>query len=77
VELRPDETEILGSTLDSAETARLFELARAAFERQVEADAALRTRARGSAERHIRALLATLGFASVHFVDSLPGPSST
>lgn len=72
VELRPDETEILGSTLDSAETARLFELARAAFERQVEADAALQARARGSAERHIRALLATLGFAAVHFVDALP-----
>lgn len=77
VELRPDDTEIIGSTLDSAETARLFELARAAFERQVEADAALRARARASAERQIRALLATLGFAAVHFVDALPGPAAT
>jgi hypothetical protein len=72
VELRPDETEILGSNLDSAETARLLELARAAFERQVDADAALRARARASAERHIEALLRTLGFAAVHFVDALP-----
>lgn len=77
VELRPGETEIIGSTLDSAETARLFELAKAAFEREVEADASLRARARASAERQIGALLATLGFAAVHFVDALPGPSSS
>jgi hypothetical protein len=77
VELRPDETEILGSNLDSAETARLFELARAAFARQVQADAALRGRARASAERQIRALLTTLGFAAVHFVDALPGPAAS
>ena len=77
VELRPDETEILGSTLDSAETARLFELARRAFEREVEADAALRERARGAAERQIRALLVTLGFAAVHFVEALPGPAAS
>ncbi|HEY6100770.1 MAG TPA: DUF4230 domain-containing protein [Anaeromyxobacter sp.] len=77
VELRPDDTEIVGSTLDSAETARLFELAKVAFERQVEADAALQARARASAERQVAALLTTLGFAAVHFVDALPGPSST
>lgn len=78
VELRPDETEVIGSNLDSAETARLFELARAAFEREVEADAALRARARASAERQVRALLVTLGFRAVHFVDALPaGPSTT
>src|SRR5512139_767781 len=46
VELRPDETEIIGSNLDSAETARLFELAKVAFEREVEADRGLRDRAR-------------------------------
>jgi hypothetical protein len=73
VELRPDETEVIGSNLDSAETARLFELAKAAFERQVEADQALRTKARDSAERQVRALLVTLGFSSVHVVDALPG----
>jgi hypothetical protein len=77
VELKPDETEIIGSTLDSAETARLFDLAKAAFEREVERDAALQERARASAERQIRALLTTLGFAAVHFVDSLPGTSAS
>jgi hypothetical protein len=72
VELRPAETEVIGSNLDSAETARLFELARAAFEREVEADRALRERARASAERHLGALLSALGFEAVHFVDALP-----
>ncbi len=77
VELRPGETEVIGSNLDSAETAHLLELARAAFEREVEADRALRDRARLSAERQIRALLTTLGFAEVHFVDALPGTPTT
>jgi hypothetical protein len=72
VELRPGETEVIGSNLDSAETARLLELARAAFEREVAMDRALQERARASAERQIRALLSTLGFAEVHFVEALP-----
>jgi len=72
VELRPAETEVIGSNLDSAETARLLELAKVAFEREVAADRGLRERARASAENRIRALLATLGFAEVHFVDALP-----
>jgi hypothetical protein len=72
VELRPGETEIIGSNLDSAETARLLELARDAFQREVEADRALKDRARASAERQIRALLSTLGFSAVHLVDALP-----
>jgi hypothetical protein len=72
VELRPGETEVIGSNLDSAETARLFELARSAFEREVKADRALQERARLSAERQIRALLLTLGFADVRFVAELP-----
>jgi len=38
VELRPAETEIIGSNLDSKETAELFERARTAFEREVAAD---------------------------------------
>lgn len=77
VELRPGETEIIGSNLDSGETARLFELARAAFEREVEADRALQERARASAERQVRALLVTLGFAAVHFVEAPPATPST
>jgi hypothetical protein len=77
VALRPGETEVIGSNLDSAETARLLELARAAFEREVQADAALRARARSSAERAIRGLLLGLGFAEVRFVDALPAAAPT
>jgi hypothetical protein len=77
VELRPGDTEVIGSNLDSAETARLLELAKVAFEREVDADRALRERARASAERQIRGLLATLGFGEVHFVDALPAAPST
>jgi hypothetical protein len=71
VAIRPGETEIIGSTLDSAETARLLELAQRAFEREVEADQALRDRARASAERQIRALLVNLGFTQVEFVEAV------
>lgn len=77
VELRPGDTEIIGSNLDSAETAGLLDLAKTAFEREVEADRTLRERARASAERQVRALLVTLGFAAVHFVEALPGAPAT
>jgi hypothetical protein len=77
VELRPEDTEVIGSNLDSAETARLFDLAKVAFEREVAADALLRARAQKSAERQVRALLLTLGFRAVHFVDALPGGPAT
>ncbi|HSN90883.1 MAG TPA: DUF4230 domain-containing protein [Anaeromyxobacteraceae bacterium] len=73
IELRPGETEVIGSNLDSAETAKLFELAREAFQREVEADGAVRARARDAAERAIRALLLEAGFEAVHFVEELPG----
>jgi hypothetical protein len=72
VVLDPGETEVMGSNLDSAETARLFELAKVAFEREVEADAALRERARASAERALRGLLLSLGFEEVRFVSGPP-----
>jgi hypothetical protein len=72
VELRPGETEVIGSNLDSAETAKLFELARASFEREAAASPALRDRARAAAERAVRALLRQAGFAEVHFVEALP-----
>lgn len=74
VSLRPDETEIIDSNLDSAQTAKLFELAREAFEREVAADAKLQERARASAERQVRALLLGLGFREVRFV---PWPMTT
>ncbi len=72
VVLKPGETEIIGSNLDSAETARLLELARVAFQREVAADATLRSRARASAERAIRGLLLSVGFDEVRFTDGPP-----
>jgi hypothetical protein len=75
VELRPGDTEIIGSNLDSAQTARLFELAKTAFEREVRADARLNARARASAQRALQGLLLSLGFSQVHFVEALPGPA--
>lgn len=73
IALRPGDTEVIGSNLDSAETARLLELARVAFLREVEADRGLRDRARASAERAIRGLLLSLGFEEVRFVDAGAG----
>jgi uncharacterized protein DUF4230 len=72
VELQPAETEIIGSNLDSKETAQLFELARTAFEREVSADEKLKARARASAEQSLRALFVGLGFTEVEFVKELP-----
>lgn len=70
VELKPGETEVIGSNLDSEQTAQLLELARAAFEREALADSSLRDRARASAERSLRDLLLSLGFREVRFTDS-------
>jgi hypothetical protein len=71
VELVPGETEIIGSNLDSAETAQLFALAKEAFEREVQGDAALRARAQESARKSLGALLGNLGLR-VEFVERLP-----
>lgn len=68
VALRPEDTEVIDSNLDSAQTAKLFELAKDAFEREVEHDERLQARARASAERQVRALLITAGFREVVFV---------
>jgi len=76
VEVRPGETEIISSNLDSAQTAQLLELAKAAFEREVMADPALQARARGSAERALTGLLMSLGFREVVFVDGLRPPGA-
>jgi hypothetical protein len=72
VELKPAETEVIGSNLDSKQTAQLFELARIAFGREVEADQMLKARARASAEQSLRALFLGLGFDEVAFVNELP-----
>src|SRR5262249_56471992 len=71
VELRPGETEVISSNLDSAQTAQLVELARTAFQREVMADPALQAKARGSAERALTGLLLSLGFREVTFVDGI------
>jgi len=70
VELKPGETEVIGSNLNSEQTAQLLELARAAFEREVLADSRLRERARMSAERSLSVLFLSLGFREVSFADS-------
>jgi hypothetical protein len=69
VELKPGETEIIGSNLDSAETARLLELAKAAFQREVMADRQLQGRARQAAEQALSALLLRVGLEKVEFVE--------
>src|SRR5438105_6436387 len=72
VELRPGEPEVIGSNLDSKQTAQLLELARTAFEREDSAHEKLKARARASAEQSLRALFAGLGFTEVAFVNELP-----
>jgi hypothetical protein len=71
VELRPGETEVIASNLDSAQTSQLLELARSAFEREVMADPVLQAKARGSAERALTGLLLSLGFREVVFVEAI------
>ena len=77
VELKPGETEIIGSNLNSAETSQLLELAKKAFELEVAADPKLKEKARTSAERAIASLLTTLGFEEIRFVDALPGAATS
>lgn len=72
VELRPGETEVIGSNLDSEQTAQLLQVAKEAFEDEVGRNAELRGRAETSAKRNIRGLLMTLGFQRVNFVAELP-----
>ncbi|HTO96376.1 MAG TPA: DUF4230 domain-containing protein [Myxococcales bacterium] len=75
VELHPAEVEIIGSNLDSAQTAQLFERARNAFEAEASADKGLQERARDSARQSLRSLFLGMGFTEVEFVEKLsPGP---
>jgi hypothetical protein len=76
VELKPGETEIIGSNLDSAQTTLLLEKAREAFEREVKGDVRLRERARRSAENTLRVLFLSVGFREVNVVDVLPPVAS-
>jgi hypothetical protein len=72
-ELKPGETEVIASNLDSRQTAQLLQLAREAFEAEALASPELRQKALGSAQRALTGLLLSLGFREVVFVDSLPG----
>lgn len=72
VAVKPGETEVIDSNLDSQQTAALLEAAREGFQAQVEADTRLQERARRSAEATVRALLLSVGFREVRFVSALP-----
>ena len=72
IELLPAQTEIIGSNLNSAQTAQLFDAAKNAFEGEVQADKALQERARDSARQTLRSLFTGLGFTDVQFVEALP-----
>lgn len=67
VELLPGETEVLGSNLDSAQTAELFELAKRGFEVEAGQNEGLRLQARLAAELAVERVLRTLGFREVVF----------
>ncbi|HEY2031823.1 MAG TPA: DUF4230 domain-containing protein [Myxococcales bacterium] len=71
VELLPSETEVIGSNLDTAQTAELFDKARTAFALQVASDIGLQERARQSAQSTLRSLFLGLGFTQVDFVPRL------
>jgi hypothetical protein len=76
VELLPSETEVIGSNLDSAQTAELFDKARTAFALQVASDAGLQDRARQSAQNTLRSLFTGLGFTQIDFVQKLPAATA-
>src|SRR5256886_17072708 len=61
VELRPAEVEIIGSNLNSEQTAQLFERARNAFEAERGPDKLLQGRARETAPQALRAPCVRLG----------------
>lgn len=78
VELRPGETEVVSSNLDSQQTAELLDRGKWAIQHDVENDAALAERARESAKTSLTNFLMVAGFREVIFVDQLeplPVPS--
>jgi len=72
VELRPEDTLVVDSNLDSQQTMQLLEVAKRRFEAKLNRDQRLQEKARASSERAIRALLITLGYPNVRFVEALP-----
>lgn len=71
VELRPADTLVVASNLDSQETMQLLDNAKVRFETELGRNPELRERARQANERAIRALLITLGFREIVFVPSM------
>jgi hypothetical protein len=71
VELLPAQTEVIGSNLDSQQTAGLFQAAKTGFENDVGGDLDLQQRARESAQQSLKSLFLGLGFSEVVFVDKL------
>jgi hypothetical protein len=69
VELQPGETEVIGSNLDSEQTAQLLESAKEAFERTVMKDEKLQQKAKASAQRALTGLFLSLGYKEVIFRD--------
>ncbi|HEY8209325.1 MAG TPA: DUF4230 domain-containing protein [Myxococcaceae bacterium] len=72
VELKPGETEVIDSNLDSQQTAQLLQAAKEAFERETMADRRLQERAKASAQRALKGFLLSVGFRQVNFVESIP-----
>lgn len=78
VEVRPGETEVVASNLDSQQTAELLDRGKWAIQADVARDPVLAERARESARASLTTLLTTAGFREVRFVESLepvPAPS--
>lgn len=76
VELRPGDTQVIESNLDSQQTMQLLELAKKVFESEVARNPELRERAREANERAIRGLLMTLGYREVVFTPVKPGTAN-
>ena len=76
VEIRPGETEVVQSNLDSTQTGALLDRAKWEIARDAGHDADLEARARASAERALRVLFLQAGYARVRFesptADSVP-----
>jgi len=76
VELRPGDTVVVGSNLDSQQTMQLLELSKDLFGAQVRTDPGLQMKAKAANERAIRAMLITLGFRNVTFADAPPSAAN-
>jgi len=72
VELKPGDTEVINSNLDSQQTTQLLQSAKEAFEREAMRDPKLQSRAKESAQRALKGFLLSVGFRKVNFVETIP-----